>query len=76
MNIINNSQVLGSLNKDLVLNTLGKVYIRSGDRYYELDFQKNTSSTDDVEIKEFVQDNRSHHGSLPAEDTHPSAARK
>jgi hypothetical protein len=56
MNIINNSQVLGSLSKDLVLNTLGKVYVRAGNRYYELDFQQKiaSSSVDAVQENDIV----------------------
>lgn len=56
MNIINNSQIIGSLSKDLVLNTLGKVYIRTGDRYHELDFKKTLQENHDVEVQEVISD--------------------
>ena len=48
MNIINNSQSIGTLSKDLILNTLGKIYIRVEDRYYELNF-KDTKSDEKLE---------------------------
>jgi hypothetical protein len=49
MNIINNSQILGSLDQNLVLNTLSKIYVRVGDKYHELNFidqQKNNEFSD------------------------------
>jgi len=58
MNIINNSEVLGSLSKDLVLNTLGKVYIRVGDRYHELDFKSVIQKNEDPEIKEIIEEEK------------------
>lgn len=58
MNIINNSQVLGSPSKDLVLNTLGKVYVRTGDRYYELDFRNSPVQSDtDVNTDSVIESN-------------------
>lgn len=58
MNIINNSQVLGSPSKDLVLNTLGKVYVRTGDRYYELDFRNSPVQSDtDVNTDSAIESN-------------------
>lgn len=55
MNIINNSEVLGSLSKDLVLNTLGKIYVRVGDRYYELDFHKEIKDSIIQEYEESIE---------------------
>jgi len=39
--VINNSYAVGIGTRNLVLNTLGKVYVRVGDRYHELEFIKN-----------------------------------
>ena len=39
MTLINNSQILGSGSTDLILNTRGKIYVKVGDRFYELDFK-------------------------------------
>ena len=39
MALINNSQILGSGSTDLILNTRGKIYVKVGDRFYELDFK-------------------------------------
>ena len=36
---INNADVLGEKNKNLVLETAGKVYIKVAERYYELHFR-------------------------------------
>lgn len=39
MALINNGQILGSGSTDLILNTRGKIYVKVGDRFYELDFK-------------------------------------
>ena len=39
MELINNSQILGSGSTDLILNTRGKIYVKVGDRFYELNFK-------------------------------------
>lgn len=49
-----NTEVLGSVNKDLILNTFGKIYVRVRDKYYELNYNnfninddsKNNSNSD------------------------------
>jgi hypothetical protein len=33
-----NAETIGSISKDLVLNTFGRIYIRVRDRYYELNY--------------------------------------
>lgn len=38
--IINNSYIIGIGTRNLVLNTLGRIYIKVKDRYYEFDFRK------------------------------------
>lgn len=39
-----NAETIGSTNKDLVLNTFGRIYIRVRDRYYELNYSNAGSS--------------------------------
>lgn len=39
MALVNDGQVLGSGSADLILNTRGKIYVRVGDRFYELDYK-------------------------------------
>jgi hypothetical protein len=43
-----NAETVGSISKDLVLNTFGRIYIRVRDKYYELNYDNtgldNTSS--------------------------------
>lgn len=65
MNIINNAQNLGTLSKDLILNTLGRVYVRAGDRYYELNFQNSVVGTSENEDKS--ESSGVVYDSLPAE---------
>ena len=48
MALINNGQVLGSGSTDLILNTRGKIYVRVGDVFYELDFKNKNGSTNIV----------------------------
>lgn len=38
-----NAETVGSISKDLVLNTFGRIYIRVRDKYYELNYD-NTSN--------------------------------
>lgn len=59
---INNADVLGEKNKNLVLETAGKIYVKVADRYYELHFrdQENgvttiINQTPNVEIPENEQ---------------------
>ena len=33
-----NAETVGSISKDLVLNTFGRIYIRVRDKYYELNY--------------------------------------
>lgn len=40
MSIINNSYIVGVNGRNLVLNTLGRLYVKVRDRYYEIDFKK------------------------------------
>lgn len=42
---INNADVLGEKNKNLVLETAGKVYVKVADRYYELHFRDQENGT-------------------------------
>jgi len=42
--IINNSYVVGVGGRNLVLSTLGRIYVKVGDRYTELDFNKLVNS--------------------------------
>ena len=51
MALINNGQILGSGSTDLILNTRGKIYVKVGDRFYELDF-KNEVSLNPADIAE------------------------
>ena len=48
MALINNGQVLGSGSTDLILNTRGKIYVRVGDVFYELDFKNKNGNTNIV----------------------------
>ncbi len=45
MSLINNGEIIGNPNKNLVLETAGHVYIKVSDRYYEVDF-KNLNNID------------------------------
>ena len=67
--ILNNSYVVGIGGRNLVLNTLGRVYIKNQDRYYELEFKNNLVTdfseelpdiiiTDDVQNLEYPGDNK------------------
>lgn len=60
MALINNSQILGSGSTDLILNTRGKIYVKVGDRFYELDFKnegnKESSITNNTIINNPEQD--------------------
>ena len=60
MALINNGQVLGSGSTDLILNTRGKIYVKVGDRFYELDFKnegnKESSITNNTIINNPEQD--------------------
>ena len=60
MALINNSQILGSGSTDLILNTRGKIYVKVGDRFYELDFKnegnKESSITNNTIINNSEQD--------------------
>ena len=40
-----NAETVGSISKDLVLNTFGRIYIRVRDKYYELNYD-NTGLND------------------------------
>jgi hypothetical protein len=44
-NILNNSYVIGVAGRNLVLSTLGRVYIKKQDKYYELDFGGNATKS-------------------------------
>lgn len=50
MSIINNSYVVGVNGRNLVLNTLGRLYVKVRDRYYEIDF-KNLINSEKEEVK-------------------------
>jgi hypothetical protein len=41
-NILNNSHVIGVGGRNLVLNTLGRVYVKVQEKYYEIDFKNGT----------------------------------
>ena len=60
MALINNSQILGSGSTDLILNTRGKIYVKVGDRFYELNFKneenKESSITNNTIINNPEQD--------------------
>ena len=49
-----NAETVGSISKDLVLNTFGRIYIRVRDKYYELNYDNtgldNTSNDPDPDI--------------------------
>lgn len=49
MSIINNSYIVGINGRNLVLNTLGRLYVKVRDRYYEIDFKKLTESVEEKE---------------------------
>lgn len=49
MSIINNSYTVGVNGRNLVLNTLGRLYVKVRDRYYEIDFKKLTESVEEEE---------------------------
>jgi len=49
MSIINNSYIVGVNGRNLVLNTLGRLYVKVRDRYYEIDFKKLTESIKEEE---------------------------
>ena len=49
MSIINNSYTVGVNGRNLVLNTLGRLYVKVRDRYYEIDFKKLTESVEEKE---------------------------
>lgn len=40
MALINNGEILGKYNKDLILETAGRLYIKVRDRLYEIDYKK------------------------------------
>lgn len=54
MSIINNSYVVGVNGRNLVLNTLGRLYVKVRDRYYEIDFKKLTESVEEEKTKDFI----------------------
>ena len=60
MALINSGQILGSGSTDLILNTRGKIYVKVGDRFYELDFKnegnKESSITNNTIINNPEQD--------------------
>lgn len=60
MAIINDSQIIGNGTTDIVLNTRGKIYVKVGDRFYELDFKnegnKESSITNNTIINNPEQD--------------------
>ena len=39
MALVNNGEVIGKQNKDLILETAGRLYVKVHDRYYEIDFR-------------------------------------
>ena len=43
-NILNNSYVIGVGTRNLVLNTLGRVYVRVQEKYYELNFKDSSTN--------------------------------
>lgn len=55
-----NAETVGSISKDLVLNTFGRIYIRVRDKYYELNYDNtgldNTSNDPDIIILESSND--------------------
>jgi hypothetical protein len=55
-----NAETVGSISKDLVLNTFGRIYIRVRDKYYELNYDNtgldNTSNDPDIIILESSDD--------------------
>lgn len=54
MSIINNSYVVGVNGRNLVLNTLGRLYVKVRDRYYEIDFKKLTESVEEEKTSNFI----------------------
>lgn len=55
-NIINGKgYVVGISGRDIVLNTLGKVYIKVRDKYYLLDYNNTDSDSDIIVIKDSVE---------------------
>lgn len=52
--IINNSYVVGIAGRNLVLNTLGRVYVKRQDRYYELKIGEQEIKRDGSEIPDIV----------------------
>lgn len=52
MSIINNSHAIGVDSRNLILKTRGSLYVKVGDRYYELDFRTLASNSDEKSNKE------------------------
>lgn len=50
MALINNGQILGTGSTDLILNTRGKIYVKVGDRFYELDFKNEGNNRESTVI--------------------------
>lgn len=55
MSIINNSHEIGVDTRNLVLKTRGSLYVKVGDRYYEIDFRNlGKTEKEDEEKEEFI----------------------
>ena len=58
MALVNNGEVVGKQNKDLILETAGRLYVKVHDRYYEIDF-RNLGSMNELLGREVEQETTS-----------------
>lgn len=69
MALINNGQILGTGSTDLILNTRGKIYVKVGDRFYELDFKNEGNNRESTIINNTTINN-------PEQDLSPYVTKK
>ena len=69
MALINNGQILGTGSTDLILNTRGKIYVKVGDRFYELDFKNEGNNREPTVINNTTINN-------PEQDLSPYVTKK
>ena len=69
MALINNGQILGTGSTDLILNTRGKIYVKVGDRFYELDFKNEGNNKESTVINNTTINN-------PEQDLSPYVTKK
>ena len=69
MALINNGQILGTGSTDLILNTRGKIYVKVGDRFYELDFKNEGNNRESTVINNTTINN-------PEQDLSPYVTKK